>query len=423
MARAMKDSGIAWIGEIPEEWECQKCKTILSANDGGVWGNDPIGDENDKVVIRSTEQTVDGKWCIVEPAFRDLSQVDYVKTRIIKDDLLITKSSGSDLHIGKTTIADDYFTIHECYFSNFIQRIRCDGFMPKLLWYLFNSSIIREQCVYLQNSTSGIGNINAGIIRNLYIPIPSVSEQRRIVFQLDAECARIDAVIEQTRASIEDYKKLKQAVITQAVTKGIRPNRPMKDSDIPWIGKCPEEWLVRPLKAYMDILPGYAFSSNDFDTENGVPLLRGINVSPDSIRWNDTVYWNQPITEQLELYLLQNNDLVVGLDRPWISEGTRVAFITDKDLPCLLLQRVCRIRPTKNIDIRFIYHAIAGKAFEEALSTETTGVSVPHISTKQIQEFIVALPDMSEQAEICDYLDAQCNNIVSVKYSHVDTEP
>ena len=117
MAREMKDSGIEWIGEIPKDWLCRKCKTILVANDGGVWGNDPVGDDSDKIVIRSTEQTIDGKWCIEDPAKRDLRQIDCSKSKIEKDDLLITKSSGSDLHIGKTTIADEYFVNHECYYK------------------------------------------------------------------------------------------------------------------------------------------------------------------------------------------------------------------------------------------------------------------------------------------------------------------
>ena len=179
----------------------------------------------------------------------------------------------------------------------------------------------------------------------------------------------------------------------------------MKESEFEWIGGIPEEWVVRPLKTYIDILPGFAFSSDNFDNENGIPLLRGINVTPNGIRWDETVYWNQPISQNLKPFELLEKDLVVGLDRPWVSDGTRVAFITKGDLPCLLLQRVCRIRTKGDVDIRFVYYAIAGKAFEEALSTDTTGVSVPHISTKQIQNYMVAIPPLAEQTGICDFLN------------------
>lgn len=89
---------------------------------------------------------------------------------------------------------------------------------------------------------------------NKYVLLPSVSEQHRIADFLDTECARIDAVIDQTRASIEEYKKLKQSVITQAVTKGIRPNRPMKNSGIEWIGEIAEDYQCRKLKTFSDVI-------------------------------------------------------------------------------------------------------------------------------------------------------------------------
>ena len=89
MARLMKHSGVDWLGDIPDDWLCRKLKTILVVNDSGVWGNDPVGDDYDKIVIRSTEQTIDGQWNIDKPATRDLSSIDYKKFRIKKDDLLM----------------------------------------------------------------------------------------------------------------------------------------------------------------------------------------------------------------------------------------------------------------------------------------------------------------------------------------------
>ena len=216
--RPMKDSGIEWIGYIPSNWSTIKAKHILTANDGGVWGDDPKGDGTDKIVIRSTEQTVDGKWCIQSPAQRDLSMVNLENSKIQVGDLLITKSSGSDLHIGKTTIADEYFESNECYFSNFIQRIRCNNFSPKLLWHLFNSNIVRMQFVYLQNSTSGIGNINADIIENLFLPIPPLSEQKVIADFLDTQCAKIDALVEKKTALLDELETYKKSMIYEYVT-------------------------------------------------------------------------------------------------------------------------------------------------------------------------------------------------------------
>ena len=110
----MKDSGIEWIGEIPDGWETCQAKFVILQNDGGVWGEDLAEGKEGKFVIRSTEQTEEGKWSIVDPAQRDLSNVSYSRYRILPNDLLITKSSGSALDIGKTTIANQYFLDHEC---------------------------------------------------------------------------------------------------------------------------------------------------------------------------------------------------------------------------------------------------------------------------------------------------------------------
>ncbi|MCD7744111.1 MAG: restriction endonuclease subunit S [Lachnospiraceae bacterium] len=243
MGRAMKDSGVEWIGEIPEAWNVFPMKSVIISNDGGIWGNDPVGDGTDKVVIRSTEQSIDGKWQITSPATRNLSGFNVDTYRILPGDLLITKSSGSAFHIGKTTIADQYFAEKECYYSNFIQRVRVNQF-AKYYWYILNSTIARDQFVYLQNTTSGIGNINAKDIEKIYVPLPSIDEQYSISRFLDEQCAKIDTIIAKALASIEEYKHLKQAVITQTVTKGVRGERPMKDSGIAWIGKVPENWDI-----------------------------------------------------------------------------------------------------------------------------------------------------------------------------------
>ncbi|MGM9991771.1 MAG: restriction endonuclease subunit S [Candidatus Bruticola sp.] len=248
----MKNSGIEWIGEIPETWSVSMFKYLIAQNDGGVWGDDPTG-EQDRIVLRSTEQTVDGRWSIDEPAKRDLRKVANLEYFICKkDDLLLTKSSGSDLHIGKTTIVDEEVERLDCFYSNFIQRIRVkDEHSARFFWYILNSIIARQQFVYLQNTTSGIGNINATYINQLIVPNIKKEEQIEIANYLDQQCAHIDAVIEKTKASIEEYKKLKQAVITQAVTKGIRGDRPMKDSGIEWIGEIPADWEVGIIKYYL----------------------------------------------------------------------------------------------------------------------------------------------------------------------------
>lgn len=406
MARAMKDSGIEWIGEIPEGWNIVKLCYITERI---FLGKTPeysdmsnshltLGQKNNQ----SCGIDLNGVKYSTDNHAKSCANSDYLK---YGDILLNSLGTGSVGRVG-------YFDITEGEFltDGHIIVIRPKSDICGKYAYYFLSTLRKK----LEDDAVGSTNQAFLTIPKIYkisLPMTSINEQRRIVSFLDTECARIDAVIEQTRASIEEYKKLKQSLITQAVTKGIRPGRKMKDSAVEWIGEIPEEWTVRPLKSYIDILPGYAFSSDDFNVDQGIRLLRGINVAPGSIRWDDVVYWNKEITDQIKQFELKEGDLVIGLDRPWISDGTRAAFLHESDMPCLLLQRVCRIRPNKDTDIRFVYHTIVGKSFEDALGTDTTGVSVPHISTKQIQQYLVAFPCKEEQMEISDYIDEKSANI------------
>ena len=171
-------------------------------------------------------------------------------------------------------------------------------------------------------------------------------------------------------------------------------------------------WPITKLGRYIDILPGYTFSSTDFSKE-GIPLLRGVNVTPCGPRWDDTVFWDKS-TEGLERFFLKTGDIIVGLDRPWIKEGTRAFVVKEEDLPCLLLQRVCRIRCNSKVLNSFIYYWLISQSFERALTSETTGISVPHINTNQISEFKIAFPSVSEQREIVDYLKKRIGDIDSL---------
>ena len=409
MARKMKDSGIEWIGEIPEGWEIVKIKYGVTKVGSGKTPSGGAEVYTDCGVLFLRSQNIyDCSLVLDNPSYISYeTDLTMKSTRILPNDILlnITGASIGRCCVVPETLGPANVNQHVC-----IIRTNPEFFLPKFMQYFWVSHLGRYAISLFQTGGNREG-LSFDAIRNTPIPYISIPEQSKIITYLDSECSRIDVMLSKTRSSIEEYKKLKQAVITQAATKGVRGEREMKDSGVEWIGEIPKEWAVSPMKHFIDILPGYAFSSDDFCIEEGIPLLRGINVGVNEIRWDETVRWNHSISKQLESFFLKENDLVVGLDRPWISDGTRVAFITKKDLPCLLLQRVCRIRTRCNFDIRWIYYWLSGSSFKDSLSTETTGISVPHISTKQIEQFIVAFPNQLEQTQICNYLDAKCAEI------------
>lgn len=401
MARKMKGSGIEWIGEIPEGWEIVPVRSCFDE----VRTKNTDGQEQNALQFKSGN--------IISKTNFNANMDNYVAdtitnyTVVLPDTVMINGLNlNYDFKSLRVALVKEKGVITSAYLAIFPNRKKIS---PQYATYLFKGY---ETKMAFHNMGAGIRKtLGYKEFKNQPLLLPSEKEQNKISAYLDSKCSHIDIMLSKIRSSIEEYRKLKQAVITQAVTKGVRGEREMKDSGVEWIGEIPKEWAVSPMKHFIDILPGYAFSSDDFCIEAGIPLLRGINVGVNEIRWDETVRWNHSISKQLESFFLKENDLVVGLDRPWISDGTRVAFIAKKDLPCLLLQRVCRIRTRCNFDMRWIYYWLSGSSFKDSLSTETTGISVPHISTKQIEQFIVAFPNQLEQTQICNYLDAKCAEI------------
>ena len=251
-----KESGVEWLGRVPEHWEVLRLKYHLDRNDGGVWGDDPTGSEG-TIVLRSTEQAVDGRWQIEEPAKRLLSPAEESAALLAEGDLLLTKSSGSSLHIGKTSLVDADVAAMKCCYSNFMQRLRMKSTLsPKLAWYFLNNDIARKQFDLLSNSPTGLANLNASIIGHVVLPSPPPEEQPYLTSFLDHETAKIDALIAEQQRLIELLQEKRQAVISHAVTKGLNPDAPMKDSGIEWLGEVPEHWDVRKLRTLAEIVRG-----------------------------------------------------------------------------------------------------------------------------------------------------------------------
>ena len=246
---------------------------------------------------------------------------------------------------------------------------------------------------------------------HFFVPTPTSSEQQRIADYLDDKCGQLDSCMELTRRSMEKLREYKNSLIAEAVTRGLDPDVPMKDSGIPWIGKIPEDWNITDLNNYIELLPGFAFPSSSFAADKGIKLFRGINLGTNIIRWTDSIYYDSDISEKLKIFLLKENDIVLGMDRPWISEGLRIAMISAKDIPSLLVQRVCRIRSKSYMHQKFLFYIFISDIFKNSIGGATTGVSVPHISARQITMCKIPLPPLPEQQRIADYLDKKCAHI------------
>ena len=233
--RAMKDSGIPWIGEIPTNWKINtafKIFTQVKCKNEGMQEKNLLSLSYGRIKRKSIE-TTEG---LLPESFDGYNIIEKGDIVLRLTDL---QNDQKSLRVG---LSEERGIVTSAYLT---LRNRSKSLSKYLYYYLHTFDI-----------SKGFYGMGAGVrqglnwdgIKWLKILSPEFKEQQYIVRFLDDECARIDAVMEQTRASIEEYKKLKQSVITQAVTKGIRPNRPMKDSGIDWIGQIPEEWEIVPFR-------------------------------------------------------------------------------------------------------------------------------------------------------------------------------
>lgn len=390
-----KDSGVEWLGVVPKHWDmsplCSKAtlKSITNRIDEEL-----LSVYLDKGVIRFQD---------VESKRTNVTSLDLSKYQLVEvGDFVLNNQQAWRGSVG---VSDYQGIVSPAYL---ILKLS-EEINPRFGNYYFRDGNMVSQ--YLICS-KGVGTIQRNLywpqLKRVFIVLPPIAEQTAIANFLDKKTTQIDEAISIKEKQIELLKERKQIIIQQAVTQGLDPDVPMKDSGVDWIGKIPEHWDLSKLKYYIDILPGYAFKSELYSSEpTDTPLLRGVNVSPGFTKWNEVVYWSENKIKGLEKFFLEEGDLVIAMDRPWVSSGIRVAEIKKADLPCLLLQRVGRIRGNKHALTAYIKLLLSTDLFLNYFGPMLTGISVPHISAEQIEDFCAPIPPVEEQERILEFLNLE----------------
>lgn len=231
--REMKNSGVEWIGKIPKEWSIVKFKYLHNG--------------------LNTGEAIDKEYWESDAGLNAFYTAGLTPIRTGYSNFPTWKETReNDLLLARNGTPYVYLPVSKAYYTDHIIRAA----MSSLVNRRFIRYCLQQSIASIAVDSVSIPTWSATLWNNQILTWPSVIEQERIAAFLDAECAEIDAVLEKTRASIEEYKKLKQAVITQAVTKGIRGDRPMKDSGIEWIGDIPKEWDCKKVKYVTSISRG-----------------------------------------------------------------------------------------------------------------------------------------------------------------------
>jgi type I restriction enzyme S subunit len=213
----LKDSGVPWLGEIPKHWEVRRLKSMLARNDGGVWGSDFAPDGT--IVLRSTEQAMDGSWQIDDPAVIRLSDGQVKSALLEVGDIVVTKSSGSPSHIGKASLVSREIAEMRCCYSNFMQRLRtAHELAPEYLNLFLNSKTGRMHYQYSSTSTTGLGNLTRETIATLPIPVPDRSEQARVLEGVRQRLKPIDEAIYRLEREINLLREYRTRLVADVVT-------------------------------------------------------------------------------------------------------------------------------------------------------------------------------------------------------------
>lgn len=404
--RAMKDSGIAWIGEIPKSWKVVRIKYAIEQSADGI----KIGPFGSAL---SNKTIADGKYNVYSQA--NLISCDFSKTkntiaeetyesliayRVVPGDICVSMMGT----IGKCKKVPQ--EICAGIMDSHLIKIRLsDNIVPEYFEYVYDKDlggICFQQMMYLKKGTIMDG-LNTSIVKQLFLPLPDIKTQHRIADYLDRKCSQIDAIIARQQEVIEKLKAYKLSVITEAVTKGLNPHAPMKDSGVEWIGEIPEQWSVVPLTKQLKSIVDYRGKTPE-KVDTGVFLVTAKNIKNGKIDYEiSTEYVKvEDYEEIMHRGIPQIGDVLFTTEAPL----GQVANVDRTDIA--LAQRIIKFSTNEHLDSYYLKYWIMSIGFQNFLMALSTGSTALGIKASKLFMLPITLPSIKEQQQIVTYLDNKC---------------
>lgn len=359
--REMKDSGIEWVGTIPQDWQLSKIGNLYTQR------NEKVSDKD----YQPLSVTMQG----ILPQLATAAKTDDGDNRklVRVGDFAINSRSDRRGSCGISPLDGSVSLI------NIILTPRT-AMHPGYYNWLFHTTLFADEFYkWGHGIVADLWTTRWQEMKSITVPVPEYAEQERIAAFLDAECAEIDAVLEKTRASIEEYKKLKQAVITQAVTKGIRGDRPMKDSGIEWIGEIPAEWDYTKAKNCVNIQNG-----SDPKTEGSIP-----------------VYGSGASSFKTCGEYKEGPSVLIG------RKGATLHIPHYISTKFWNVDTAFNVYAKPNFDLKFYFYCACSFDYRFYISQTT----LPSMTQTAYENMFLPLPSNDEQRAIASYLDNRCEEI------------
>ena len=398
MSREMVDSGIPWIGDVPKEWKKIRIKHIFEIIGGNGFKDKYQGKESgDYPFYKTSDINGDCDYVSTSSNYVDADVVDIENYNIVPVSSIVVSKIGAAMRKNHRKI-----TTCDCCIDNNLQALHPIRTIDDVKYLYYLLKVVNFE--WFDNNGT-IPSVNNAKLKDLYVPWVSLAEQQRIAEFLDKKCAEVDEMIALQEQIIEELKAYKQSVITEAVTKGLNPVAPMRDSGIEWIGSIPEHWEVKRLKFVAE-------RHNQKVSDEVLPYIGLENVESFSVRFIETE--NEYDITQAQVCAV--GDVIFGKLRPYL--GKAMVIKTEHCCSSEFLVLSGSGAPS------YLRYLMLSDWFVEIVNASTYGTKMPRANADYIMNMQVVCPPIDERKAITDYLDEKCEDIdslIQTKQSKIDS--
>jgi type I restriction enzyme S subunit len=413
----LKPSGINWLGRIPSHWEVKRLKWSVTACINGVWGDEPDG-VNDIACIRVADFNRDSFLVSSDKlTLRAVDPTQLAKRKLVKGDLLIEKSGGGEKQlVGCVVYFDHEF---DAVSSNFVARMPVEPSLNSRYWCYTHAGLYAGRLNYPAiKQTTGIQNLDTSEYLNLRTAYPPADEQLNIADFLDWKTGQIDALIARKQGLLEKLKEKRLAVITEAVTRGLNPAAPLRESGIPWLSQVPEHWEVIPLGFLMTMSGGLTPSTaNAGYWEGDIPWVTPKDMKRPRI--SDSIdRVTEKALEETAISLIPVNAVLIVVRGMILAHSFPTAV---NDAPVTMNQDMKALRVGEKLEVEYLFWTLTGFAKVFSALAQESAHGTRKMETETIRKFDLPVPPKDEQKAIVGHLEEQLQQLDSLSLTTEST--